>query len=145
MTPTTFFWIAAGVLLGVGFVGFAGRFGRRRDLVVARGLVVAALVYCGFALVAARPGWLGLEIVGVALYGTFAVLGVRRSAVWLAVGWAGHVGWDVGLHAHGVGAVVAPQWYVAACIGFDLAVATGLLGSRPLRGSDTKAAVRQGH
>jgi len=51
-----------------------------------------------------------------------AWLGLRRSALWLAAGWAAHVGWDLLLHPL-TGAGYAPPWYVRACLGFDLVVA----------------------
>ena len=90
------------------------------------GLLVAALIYVGFALAAgAGVGALVGELVGVALFGAVAWLGLRRSALWLAAGWAAHVGWDLLLHPL-TASGYAPDWYVRACIGFDLAVAAWL-------------------
>lgn len=92
-------------------------------VVLALGLLVAALLYVAFALIEGETVWLLVEAVGVAAYGSLAWLGLRRSALWLAAGWALHPAWDVGLHLVGEGAAVAPEWYATACISFDLLIA----------------------
>lgn len=91
------------------------------------GLWVAAWIYVGFAVLGQSGwGWLGIELVGVALYGVLAWTGRSRSA-WLAAGWALHVLWDVFLHG-GHGTAFVPGWYPPACLGFDVAVAAYWLG-----------------
>jgi hypothetical protein len=96
---------------------------RGEDRIYAQGLVVAALIYVGFVLIgSAGIAPLVAELVGVAIFTAVAWLGVRRSALWLAAGWAAHVGWDLLLHPL-TAAGYAPAWYVRACIGFDLVVA----------------------
>jgi len=114
--------ILLGAVLAVPYVLFAR--GRRAERqVYAWGLLVAALIYVGFALAAgAGAGALVAELVGVALFGAVAWQGLRRSVLWLAAGWAAHVGWDLLLHPL-TASGYAPAWYVRACIGFDLAVA----------------------
>mmetsp|Transcript_20444 Transcript_20444/g.47318 ORF Transcript_20444/g.47318 Transcript_20444/m.47318 type:complete len:147 (+) Transcript_20444:98-538(+) len=89
------------------------------------GLVVAALVYVGFALVAFETAgaWLGLEMLGVILYGIFFFLSLRSSYLWLSVGWALHPCWDVMLHLWGGGHRFTPEWYVWSCVSFDVMVA----------------------
>lgn len=125
----TLVWLLAGLLLGAGFLVFArSRYGKGAQT-LALGLVVAAVVYVGFALwYGAAPHWLLLEGAGVAVYGAFAWLGLRQSVYWLAVGWALHVGWDVGLHLSGTGAAHAPEAYVWICVSFDLLVAAFVAG-----------------
>jgi hypothetical protein len=67
--------------------------------------------------------------------GTLARLGVRGSSWWLALGWLGHVAWDVGLHLDRPQAV-APEWYLLLCVGLDLIVAGFLIGRiAPARGT----------
>ena len=91
---------------------------------LATGLVVAALIYVGLAtLGGATAPWIGGELIGVALYSALAGLSLRYSLWWLAVGWAAHPAWDVGLHWIGGGAVFTPAWYTVACVSFDLLVA----------------------
>ena len=92
------------------------------------GLIVTALIYLVFALVG-RPDArsLGLEALGVLLYGGAAWLGYRKSAALLALGWALHIVWDVALHLHGAGGAYTPDWYPWGCLSFDLIVAGAVL------------------
>jgi hypothetical protein len=100
-------------------------------------LFAAAGAYFGFAVLAgAGPIWTLVELVGVIVFGVMALLGLRDSAWWLAVGWALHPLWDVVLHYWGPGRSFASQPYAIACITFDWVVAAyiaivygfGLLG-----------------
>jgi hypothetical protein len=116
-------WLLLGLILGGAFIAFARGQEERERRVLALGLVVAAVIYVGFALAAGETGWLALETLGVALYGALAWLGLRRSALWLAAGWALHPLWDVGLHLVGAGSAFAPAWYAVLCISFDVLVA----------------------
>ena len=101
---------------------------RRPEKMLAAGLLVAALVYLGFASWAgAGPEWLAIEALGVSIYGSLAWLGVRRTGWWLAAGWLAHVLWDVGLHQRGPGSIFTPDWYPPLCIGFDLVIAAGVV------------------
>ena len=92
------------------------------------GLAVTALIYVGFALFGgAEAQLLALETFGLVLYGGAAWLGFRGSAGLLALGWAMHVVWDVGLHLQGAGAEYTPRWYPWGCVSFDLMVAGAVL------------------
>ena len=96
--------------------------------------MLAALIYVVFVLAAsAGLGALVTELLGVAAFGAIAWLGASRAALWLAAGWAVHVGWDLLLHPL-AGSGYAPAWYVRACVGFDLVVAAWI-ALRPERGS----------
>ena len=88
----------------------------------ANGLVIAALIYVVFALLGKNYDWLSIEVAGVLLYAIPAILSLKYSKYWLAVGWALHVLWDVLLHANGNPDYV-PMWYPGVCLGFDLAIA----------------------
>lgn len=117
-------WLIGGVGLGAGFLHFAamrGRKGERR--VQAVGLIVAGLIYVGFAAWSADPIWIVIEGVGTAIFAALALAGVRWSAWPLALGWALHPVWDAALHLAGAGAAVAPRGYVLVCVSFDLLVA----------------------
>lgn len=123
------------VLLGVAVAGIfilVARRTRYETLLLAAGLVVAALVYVAFSFRPAGHGWHLLEVAGVALFGLLAVLGVKVSRGFLAAGWLLHVGWDVFLHAGPVPDFV-PAWYPGVCVGFDLLVAAYAALSRPVR------------
>ena len=131
--------ILAGALLGVAFLFGARWAGRRERHWYAFGLIVAAVIYVGFALVGAAPlRWTAIELAGVVPYAVFAWLGLRYSAWWLAVGWAAHPAWDVGVHLITGTPVFVPAWYPTVCIGFDLLVA-GAITMR-VRASDARAA-----
>ena len=94
------------------------------------GLVVTALLYLAFALVGrADARSLGVEVAGVVVYCAAAWAGYRGSVGLLALGWAMHVVWDVGLHLQGTGAEYTPHWYPWGCASFDLIVAGAVLAS----------------
>jgi len=119
--------ILVGAVLGALFAAFARTRKAAEVHVLALGLLVAALIYVGLALVGRGRDWLGIEMVGVALFGCLAWLGLRASW-WLVIGWVAHVGWDVGLHLDRAQAVVG-AWYPLLCVGFDLIVAGFLLSA----------------
>ena len=112
--------IVIGIFLAIGFILLVRRT-RREKRPIAIGLIVAALIYVGFALFGASVRWLLIELAGVAIYAVFAWLGLKKSAWFLAAGWALHPLWDAVLHDYSTPFV--PHWYIAGCIGFDLLVA----------------------
>lgn len=87
-------------------------------------LIVAALAYILFAY---RTGqetlWFLVELVGVGIYGTMGLMGIRRSPWWLVAGWTLHPLWDMVLHFFGPGHTFAPFTYTISCLSFDLWVA----------------------
>jgi uncharacterized protein DUF6010 len=116
-----------------------------RSLLVAV-LFVAAALYIVFAVRAGEGTfWVVGELIGVGIYGTMGLLGLRGSPWWLAAGWAAHPIWDVVLHYFGPGGSFAPESYTITCVSFDLLVAAyvaiayglGLLATR-------EPALRQG-
>lgn len=122
-------WTLLGVALALPYVAVGrGKRGRPARAWWAGGLVVAALVYVGFAS-AAGTGWagLGVEVGGVVLFGAFAALGLRGLTGWTAAGWLLHPVWDLALGHPG-----APEWYLWLCLGFDAVVGVWLWG-RALR------------
>jgi hypothetical protein len=110
----------SGAALGALFVAITARRTPRGEAgLLAIGLVIAALIYVLVALFGAGRSGLLYEVVGLLLFGAIAWLGVRVSHLWLALGWAAHVAWDVGLHVDRIQAIV-PAWYPLLCVGFDL-------------------------
>jgi hypothetical protein len=101
---------------------FAGEFAWRSFLVLF--LLIAAGLYIVFAVWAGEGIlWIVAELVGVAIFGGMALLGLRGSMWWIVVGWALHPLWDAGLHYLGPGRPFAPETYTIACVSFDLLVA----------------------
>ncbi len=127
--------LGVGFALGVLLIVYARSGGPAREgPVFALGLVVAAMIYVGFALANGAPvRSLVLESLGVLPFGFLAWLGSRRSQLWLAVGWAAHVAWDLGLNAGARAPGFVPSWYPVVCTSFDLLVA-GYIVAR-VRGS----------
>ena len=122
---TNFLALFIGAVLAIVFVVVVRT--RRPDearRIYALGLVVAALIYVGFAAADdASNRWLVIECIGLLVYGTAAWIGVRRWPWLLALAWAAHAGWDL-LH---LSSAYTPGWYPWACGSFDLIVAGALL------------------
>lgn len=137
-------WLLAGVILAVIFILVARTL--NEPMVFAIGLIVAALIYVGLAVFGgATGGWVTLQNLGVILYGTAAVLGLRANPWWLAIGWGAHPVWDVGLYLTGPGHEFAPSWYAIGCISFDavLALYIAYQCSRPGPDYSFKATLRR--
>jgi hypothetical protein len=101
---------------------FAGEFVWRAFLVLF--MFIAAGLYIVFAVLAGEGTlWLVGELIGVAIFGGVALLGLRGSLWWIVAAWALHPLWDVGLHYLGSGRSFAPETYTIACLSFDLLVA----------------------
>jgi hypothetical protein len=87
-------------------------------------LFIAAGLYIVFALRAGESAlWVLVELVGVAIFGAMALLGLRGSLWWIVAAWALHPLWDVVLHYLGPGSSFAPETYTIACLSFDWLVA----------------------
>ena len=73
--------------------------------------------WLAFRLENSSPAWLAIELVGLAIFGLLAVLGLKRSPWFLAVGIAGHgIVWDV---PHLTSAYM-PSWYGIMCLIVDV-------------------------
>ena len=117
------FQLILGVVLALLFIAFARTRGPRREpFIYCIGLIVAALFYVAFSLTGAGSQWLMIELIGLVVFTLIAVIGLRVSLWFLALGWVSHVSWDVLLHLIREQPFV-PDWYPVACISFDLIVA----------------------
>jgi len=81
-------------------------------------LVIAALIYVGFAVHGDGAKWIGVELIGLVVYSAVAFAGWRGSAWWLAIGWAAHAAWDVVVH--GAHTPFAPRPYAIWCAAVDV-------------------------
>lgn len=86
------------------------------------GLIVAALIYVGFAVYGKNWEYLPIEFGGFVLYGAFAWMSKKFNLMWLSIGWGLHILWDVFLHA-GAETSFVPSWYPGICLGFDIVIA----------------------
>lgn len=122
------FWLVFGVITSSVLIKFVHhKPSESRLKILGYALIIAALIYVLFAVLASNLVWIGIESLGVLLYGASFILSKSRSSNLLAVGWLLHPVWDVGLHLSGSGSIVAPEWYVVMCISFDITVACYLL------------------
>lgn len=118
------FWLVFGLILVAPLLYFANAKNLEgANRLLGRALMVAALIYVGFAAAWGNSYWLLFETLGIPLFGFFYWLSLRGSSLWLAVGWLLHPVWDVPLHLLGPGSQIAPQWYAITCVSFDVAVA----------------------
>lgn len=77
-------------------------------------------VYVASWLVAPAPGWLPIELVGIAIYVPLAILGMTRSAWFLAVGIVAHgIVWDLSHYGH---TPFVPDWYAVGCLVADIGI-----------------------
>jgi len=98
------------------------------------GLLIAAGVYVAFGLVlGGKP--LAYELVQLAAVTMIVLAGIRYSPMIIAGGWLLHSGWDV-LHVLPDLSRHAPDWYVFACLSFDVVVAAYIVAGRPAFHSD---------
>ncbi|MHA6632075.1 hypothetical protein ACU61A_42160 [Pseudonocardia sichuanensis] len=100
------------------------------------GLAIAYLVFGAARGQLRRPGVLRLEIVGLILFGSCALLAVLvdpRAGQYVAgAAWIGHAAWDVAHHGdlsahYAVG--VVPRGYAEFCIVVDLLIGASLIAA----------------
>jgi hypothetical protein len=123
---------AIGSALGAGYVLLARlsarwpQLGARRVLAFA--LIATAALYVGLAFASDNvKAWLGIEMTGFAVFGSFGLLGLVGSPWWLVAGFALHPLWHVQFHYLGTGSVFTPAWLTLGLTGFDAAVALYVL------------------
>lgn len=120
--------LIVGVVLAIPYLLWAQRQPDAGMRLYAIGLGVTAVLYLLFAVIGGAGGHsIGLESLGVLIYGGAALLGLRKAPTVLALGWAMHPVWDVALHLNGAGAAYTPDGYPWGCISFDLFVGGAVL------------------
>ena len=119
-----------GPVLGVLICGFARAVGFDRDRAFyPTVLIVIALYYVLFAVMAGATQALLLELVQVAAFTTVAVAGFKRGLWIVAAGLVGHGVFDL-MHAHLVTNPGVPEWWPAFCSSIDVAMGLVLAASR---------------
>src|SRR5437868_3720671 len=84
-------------------------------------LVSVASVYLGFAFADGSPKWIAIELVGVTLFSSAALIALDGPVCIIPIALALHPVWDVMHHPRALGG--APIWFPTACALFDLPVA----------------------
>ena len=80
----------------------------------------------------AKPGgWLWLEVAGIPIFATLALLGVKISPWFLVIGIAAHgVGWD---SWHYRNSAYIPDWYSISCLLVDITIGAYAAVRIPMR------------
>lgn len=117
------FQIFLGAIFSLGLIVFTRRMNSQWEfLIYSVSLIIAALIYVGFALRGGALAWITLEVFGLAFFSVLAILGLKVSAWVLVFGWLLHPAWDVLLHLL-PDVVFVPHWYPITCVSFDLLLA----------------------
>ncbi len=104
-------WLLGGIVLGSIYTGFARKQGKYQFRIFEYGLIIATLIYVGFALFHGSGFWTAIEISGVLLYSLLVILSRKKSYLWIGAGWLTHIFWDLGIHLFGPAQNLAPNWY----------------------------------
>jgi hypothetical protein len=115
---------ALGLVFAVG-VAILGRWSKQDPIrVCAYALIASAFLFVGLALRSDNPGaWLGIELTGVAIFGSLALLSIVASPWFVFVGLALHPLWSIVFHFVGTGSAFTPGPFALAVAGFDGALA----------------------
>ena len=110
-------------------------FGRKQTLFTERlylslVLVIIALIYVAFGIYDGDEKHLREELMGLALYGSLAAMGYKRSIWWLVFGMAGHAIW-AWAHQPQLLEGYTPSWYREYCILVDLLLAGYIATAQP--------------
>jgi len=126
--------LLVGALAAMGFNRFVGARPKRAREYYVLGLVVTAMIYVVMAFLGGgSTNAIIMESLGVLVFGGFVLLSVIRDPKWLGIGWLMHPLWDLAFHAPFGSWTHAPEWYVWACVSFDIVVGLAIL--RSLRSS----------
>lgn len=107
-------------------------------------LVGMPLVYVTRYLLAstrrAANRWLWIEVLGVIIFAALAVLGLKRSPWFLAIGIVAHgLAWD---SWHYRNSTYIPDWYAIACLAVDLALGAYVVARVPAYRSNSTQSAR---
>jgi len=127
-------WFVVWVLVAALYVGLLCLLDEKRaQILYAAGLLLAALIYVGFAGFNHGLANIGLEAAGLIVFGGLSVLTAHRWPLLLGLGWLAHGGWDFWHAAHHSSYV--PAWSPPFCAGIDWAVGIAILVIVARRGS----------
>lgn len=126
MLDTTEILIFAGVglVFALGLLAFCRWSGAAVQRIAAYALIALCFLYVGFAFRAEESGpWVGVEMTGVAVFGTLAGMSIIGSPWWVVVGFALHPLYAIYFHYIGAASQFAPAPFVVANAAFDVAMA----------------------
>jgi hypothetical protein len=122
--PEILIFAGLGLLFAAG-VAILARWSRKgAPRVAAYALIAVSFLYVGFALRSDNPGvWIGVEMTGVAIFGTLALLAIMGSPWFVVIGLAAQALWAIEFHYIGTGSAFTPGPVALANAGFDAALA----------------------
>ena len=138
--------LLGGIILSAFYVLLARKFARYEMIILAGGLIAAALVYVVLGRGAASPQDTRVGLLGLGAFGVMAIVGARWWPPLIGIGWLLHAVWDVLIHWPPKPWV--PALYPLTCGAFDLLVAAYFLFLVTLGGSSrpeppTRASLRR--
>ncbi len=140
-TSEIIIFVALGLAFAAGVVVLAHWAKQSPLRFAAYGLIASAAIYIGFALRSDNaPTWAGIEMTGVAIFGSLAMLSMIVSPWFVVAGLALHPLWAIAFHYVGTGSAFTPGPFALADAGFDGALALASI-FYILKGAKAKATV----
>ncbi|TLG73728.1 PTS sugar transporter subunit IIA [Methylocystis sp. B8] len=129
---------AVGVVFALGLIALCRWSGVAAQRIAAYALIALSFLYVGFAFRAEEPGaWVGVEMTGVAVFGSLAGMSIIGSPWWVVAGFALHPLYAIYFHYIGAGSQFAPPPFAIANAAFDVAMAL-FVAYAALRGAGRK-------
>jgi len=115
---------AVGLVFALGLMALCRWSGAPAQRVAAYALIALSFLYVGFAFRAEEPGpWVGVEMTGVAVFGTLAGMSIIGAPWWVVAGFLVHPFYAIYFHYIGAASQFAPAPFVIANAAFDVATA----------------------
>ncbi len=112
---------ALGVAFAIGLVVLALWAQKSVSRVAAYALLALAFLYVGFAFRSENANtWIGIEMTGVAVFGSLAFLSMISSRWFVVLGLLLHPFWAISFHYLGTGSAFTPGPFALANAGFDV-------------------------
>lgn len=115
---------ALGVAFAIALVVLAHWAQKSAPRIAAYALIAVAFLYVGLALRSDNPGaWLGVEMTGVAIFGSLAMLSIIGAPWFVILGLLSQAAWAVQFHYIGSGSAFTPPAIAIANASFCVAIA----------------------
>jgi hypothetical protein len=116
-------FVALGVAFAAGLAILSRWASQNPVRLAAYALIAVSCVYVGFALGSAAPNtWFAIEMTGLALFGSAALLSLLSSPWFVVAGLLLHPIWAIVFHYNGTGSAFTPAPFALADAGFDVAL-----------------------
>jgi len=114
---------ALGVAFAAGLIVLARWAQKNIVQIAAYALLAVSFLYVGFAMRSETPGaWTGVEMTGVAIYGSLAGLSFIASPWFVVAGLLLHPFWAISFHYVGTGSAFTAAPFAIGNAGFDVAL-----------------------